>query len=114
MATREPAVRIDVDADGDQVFQKYIVHRSSLGKELEVAEVTQVHIGFVTGLDTRWLTLVRSDTGLVTAVRLSNVTSVQETGKTLDDLPDEVREQVVFATRLFTRIVNRQIDKLRG
>lgn len=98
--------------EGNQLLQKYIATRARRERELEIGTLTEVHTGFVTGLDDVFVQIAETETDDFKAVLvgLANITYVKETGSVIDDYASRARRLREYTT-IFKTLSERELEK---
>jgi len=100
-----------VAMEGNQLLQKYIATRAKKERELEIGTLTEVHTGFVTGIDDRYVQITTSDELAAVLIGLANVTYVKETGYSVDALTDRDKvKKIREYTTVFRKLSERELE----
>lgn len=102
---------MNLSLEEDQLFQKFVGRAATKQHEVRFVSLDLDYVGFVTGLDEDWIQLTLTGTDhkspdrlASTLLRLSNLSAVSETGRTVADLSENEAAQVRSFTSLFRKI----------
>lgn len=99
----------------DQMFQKGIANAVVEQHEVQFEAMDRRYVGFVTGLDKGWIRITETDPTVTgdrlrrLHIRLENVNSWGETGRTIANLDDREAEAVRAYTGLFRKAAEREL-----
>lgn len=100
---------VDLALDGTQMFQRFIAKKTVEQRELKFEALDRAYVGFVTGLDDKWVRITETDPELAekrmmaVLINLANVSTVTETGRGITELTSKEAEQVRAYTGVFRK-----------
>lgn len=108
----ERVLRIQLD---DEIyFRRYFATAAADEKEIEVGTAGDLTRGYVTGVDPSWVTMTLSSDLSPVLIRIGAITSVRQTGKTVDSLGADSARKVRGYAEVFTRVSRRELERVKS